>query len=140
LFEWLSSAYVFVGALISSILFQLSVFFIVGLENCNDFWWFNAYYFTRQSALFTLLIPFLYSNEFENVFLKSKGILSFVITWGSILSYSIYLFHMNVFHFVNSLYSDSFSDAIALLVLIAMSYFIYVAYENPLTNLRREFQ
>ncbi len=84
------------------------------------------------------IIPFAELSIFINERIKRIKHLYIFFTWTSILTYSIYLIHPEVYslHFE---IPEIFNIAIQVLVLYSVSYVIYSLYEHPMMSLRENF-
>jgi len=121
------------------VLLQYIVFIKVGLDDLNQSTLFKTAYFLGQSFFIGLTLPFLNLSRVTNSGILALAPIRSFITWTSILSYSFYLFHMNIFHFIQNLKLGGPTYIISLLALYLVSYVIYKFYEKPLTNLRAKF-
>jgi peptidoglycan/LPS O-acetylase OafA/YrhL len=139
IYQRLSHVRYFVFGVGATIILQFVVHSVVGLESFDDYAVFKVTYFLFQSILIAFTIPFFQTSRFINQRLtRIKGLAPFIV-WTSILSYSFYLFHTNIIHFVQGFNLGSYTFLISLVVLYPMSFVIYHIYEKPLTNLRAKF-
>jgi len=90
------------------------------------------------SICIVLIIPFTEQSVFINSTLRKVKPLYWFFTWTSILTYSIYLIHMDVQAITFTL-NDGFSKLVYILVLYLFSFLIYYFYEHPMMSLRDEF-
>ena len=140
LFKKLSSIGFFLIGLIFTVFLQYLVFAHFGLVNLRGLVFFNSLYFLLQSILIGLMLPFLSESELVSKGWLNSFILKDFITWTSILSYSFYLFHMNIFQFVHSFQLGKWSFFVTLLLLYPLAFLLYTLYEKPSTDLRRKFK
>ena len=129
----------FAIGLILTIVLQYLVFYHFGISSLDKLVSFNSVYFLVQSVFIGLMLPFLSESDIINNGILKVSLLRKFITWTSILSYSFYLFHMNLFHLVQFFNLNDLTFYISLVVLYIFSYFIYLLYEKPMTDLRRKF-
>ncbi len=87
------------------------------------------------SLFIALGIPWFEQSDFVNRTLKSYKAFFYLVTWTSILTYAMYLFHMDVFRLV-LFKSDSANLIVHTIILFALSGFIYTIYEHPMMSLR----
>ncbi|WP_317898620.1 acyltransferase family protein [Aurantibacillus circumpalustris] len=90
------------------------------------------------SVSITFIVPFVEQSEFVNIKLKQFKFLYLPITWTSILTYSIYLIHMEVYRFIY-LSNQLAGFMLCLSVIYLCSFIIYYFYEHPMMMLREEF-
>lgn len=96
----------------------------------------RSLFFSLNSFFIALTLPYFHSGPFFNLKLKSIKPFWWFTTWLSILSYGLYLFHMNIFHLTANFYQGDFKFILDLLLGMAICYPIHLFYERPMTNLR----
>jgi len=95
-----------------------------------------VWYFTI-SFFIAMMVPFIEKSKFVNVSLKSiKGLYVF-FTWTSILTYAIYLLHMDIYSFT-PFHTVLLNTTLHVFLMYGISYLLYVFYEHPFMNLRDE--
>ena len=95
------------------------------------------WYFTI-SVFISMLIPFVESSTFINIRIKKIKSLYFFITWTSILTYSIYLIHGDIF-IINFNLSEIPTVILHFTIIYVISFILYIFYEHPMTSLREKF-
>lgn len=68
-------------------------------EPCPQFVWIRTIWFTLNSFLIACLIPFLCENEFFNM--KKFFFIKWLVTWISLLSYPVYLIHVDIYNWMD---------------------------------------
>jgi peptidoglycan/LPS O-acetylase OafA/YrhL len=130
----LNSVYLFlIGVL--GILFLTFILGDIDKRSIYDTFYKVVWYFLI-SIFVTFIIPFLELNIFVNKRLKSISVIYYFFTWTSILTYAIYLIHMEIFQIeLNCL--SSFVKLLAQIIFIyTISFFLYAVYEHPMLSLR----
>ncbi|MGY6560483.1 MAG: acyltransferase family protein [Luteibaculaceae bacterium] len=136
-FHKMANGYLFLIAIITLFILLLnSNDFNAGFNTSSLAFLFRSIYFTLISLLIMFLIPYLY--QFKLLDNPRIFTLKFIVVWTSVLSYGLYLFHMNIFSFTKSLnLSDKkLKFSLDLLICYLVCYLLYVSFERPLTNLR----
>ncbi len=90
------------------------------------------------SFCIALTIPFIEVSAFVNRKVKSVKPIYIFITWTSILTYSIYLVHMDVLKFARY-WSPHFGTAVGILLIYLVSMLLFLVYEYPMMSLREKF-
>lgn len=88
------------------------------------------------SICISFMIPFIENNSFINMKVRKVNFLYYFFTVTSILTYSIYLLHMEVFRLLVFKLNDSILVIIQIVVLYFMCTIIYILYEHPMLSLR----
>ena len=83
-------------------------------------------------------IPFVEQSAMINKKIKKFGALYYFFTWTSVLTYSIYLLHMEVFRGDFGL-GEGMELFIQVPILYTISFIIYAIFESPIMSLRDEF-
>jgi len=91
------------------------------------------------SIFISFIIPFVEQSNFINYTLKGVGALYYFFTWTSILTYSIYLVHTEIFRIYFENISDTFLVCIHFFILYLVCFCIYFLFEHPMLNLRDDF-
>lgn len=99
------------------------------------------------SFLFTLLIPYFENSNYINKKIANINIIKYIITKISILTYSIYLIHYQIFSIIikadvtKRFKYEWIPEAIlALFITIVLSALFYRFYEKPMMNLRDKYK
>ena len=138
-FHKLSSVYYFLIGFLSIIAIQIMLFVVFDSSLINNNSFVLGLYFPIQSICVALIIPFLYKNEFAILQKKYLEFIKGFITWTSILSYTFFLFHINIDQLVDY-YFETAGFLLQLIFLYSLSFIIYMIYEKPFTNLRERFK
>lgn len=94
------------------------------------------YFFVSIFIVFT--IPFLEQSPLINISLKKLKPLYFFFTWTSILTYSMYLLHQDIYRL--HLGVPYFLElVIQMFILYTISFIVYRLYEHPMMSLREDF-
>lgn len=104
-------------------------------------YWTRTIGFTLTSVLLTLQLPFLTNSRFLNT-INHGNFLKKMLTWLSILSYPMYLIHMDILHFVRDNYkttSEFLSLSIVYTIIIVLSYLLIIFFHQPVTDSRKRF-
>lgn len=96
----------------------------------------KALFFSFNSFFIALSIPYWHSGQFIKFKLSKVKLFNWCITWLSILSYGLYLFHLNISHFTSLFYNGVFKFPFDLVLGLVICYFIHIVYEKPMTSLR----
>lgn len=105
------------------------------LSHANNSIWYRTGWFSAFSFSIFLFIPFLEKSTTITKIAKWK-ILYLLITWTSILTYSIYLIHLFVFQIPLPFESLIINKVVHILLIYLFSYLIYKYYEHPMMELR----
>jgi peptidoglycan/LPS O-acetylase OafA/YrhL len=135
----MANGFVLIFSILAIIFIQYYLFIYTGMKEINSSFFIKSIYFPLQSIFIALLIPFLDSSDLINVSLSKFKYLRNFIVWSSILSYSFYLFHMNIYQLVEFFYKGFGLFPIKLISLYIVSYYVYKFYEKPVTDLREKF-
>jgi peptidoglycan/LPS O-acetylase OafA/YrhL len=137
LYERLNSVYVFLIGF-SGVVFFTWIYGKVQYIPIYDTFY-RVTWFLLISIFITIIIPFVEQSYFINYSLKKIKPLFYFFTWTSILTYSIYLLHMEVFHIPILLLNDAITFVIQMTTLYISCYLIYSLFENPVMQLRDNF-
>jgi peptidoglycan/LPS O-acetylase OafA/YrhL len=105
------------------------------LSNANSNIWYRTGWFSVFSMSIFLLVPFIENSTFIKKTAKWKPYY-LIVTYTSILTYSIYLIHIFVFQIELPFQSDFLTKATHVLLIYFFSFLIYKYYEHPVMNLR----
>lgn len=103
--------------------------------------WVRSFWFSLVSLFFAMMIPFFYLSP---VFAPKEGTQPFrwLITWISLLSYPIYLVHVEIYHYLNRVY-PYFLEMNAVLrfiiqnsIVIVIALLLYHFIDKPVLNYR----
>ncbi|MCW3077625.1 MAG: putative acyltransferase, partial [Bacteroidetes bacterium] len=98
---------------------------------------FRVTWYFMISICIAIIIPFIEQSAFLNISLKKIKPLYFFFSWTSILTYSIYLLHADVYrlHLNVPEYVNVFLQVI---LLYGLSFIVYAFYEHPMMSLREQ--
>jgi peptidoglycan/LPS O-acetylase OafA/YrhL len=140
-FFYISQKKVFALATILLIIYIIIYNFSLGGVLSSKVYWTRTFGFTITSVLLSMQLPFLSTNTFLNS-LENKNMFRKIFTWISLLSYPIYLIHMDILYFVRDVLPDT-SDIYQLIIcysiILTISYFLIVFFHQPVTDLRKKF-
>lgn len=97
--------------------------------------WYRTGWFSAIAFSIFLIIPFFETSPFIERTRKYRA-LYWIITWTSVLTYSIYLIHMFVFQIPLPINLLGFDKIIHVFLLYIFSYLAYKYFEHPMTELR----
>jgi peptidoglycan/LPS O-acetylase OafA/YrhL len=100
-------------------------------------WWTRTVAFTITSLFMALQMPFLNNSTFLNN-ISDSNLIKRWLTWLSLLSYPIYLIHMD-FMDVAHTSIHPLNLCINYAVIILISYLLIVFFHQPVTNSRKKF-
>lgn len=117
-------------------------YFTLTLGNISQVPLYAPYYrvvlYFLLSLCICLIIPFVEQSTFINDRLKKVYLLYLFFTWTSVLTYAIYLIHMEIFQ-IDFHLSFLLNSFVQMVLLYSISYVIFIFYEHPFMNLRDEF-
>ena len=90
------------------------------------------------SVSVSFMIPFIESNSIINVELKKVRPIYYIFTWTSILTYSIYLLHMELFR-IPVWHLGIFTLPVQIFLLYTICLIVYALFESPMLSLRESF-
>lgn len=118
-------------------LFYFSCFYLIGITTIEQNVLTKAFFYTIQSLFIASTIPYLLEIKYNNE--NSINLIQKFIIWSSILSYSFYLFHMNIYNLINIFNLSAHIDfPLKLITMYFLCYFIYNVFEKPITELREK--
>lgn len=130
---------------IASILLFILLFFFRaangGDPNEADLIWMRTIWFSLISISIALIIPFFCQSTFIDK-LASIGTFNYIVTWISLLSYPIYLIHLDLFRNLDKIFPDLSSLPFVVTILIKsavaviLSLILYYAIHEPAIKLR----
>lgn len=141
LFDWIGSTKVF---LITTLLLlaYISVFsYYEGGQLGSKVYWTRTVGFTFASVLLALQLPFLNNSPFLNS-IADQNVFKKIVTWLSLLSYPVYLIHMDIMHFVVNTFSGLNYILILFIsysIILILSYLLIVFFHQPVTESRKKF-
>lgn len=103
--------------------------------------WTRTFGFTLTSIFLALQMPFLNNSEFLNN-INPENFFKRVFTWLSLLSYPIYLIHMDVFKYIGAFFPTLPYSAyllISYIIILLISYLLIVFFHQPVTESRKKF-
>jgi peptidoglycan/LPS O-acetylase OafA/YrhL len=136
-YKKLSSAYLFCLGLLGTSCLTVIYGDVKEIPLYDTFY--RVIWFFLISIFILLIVPFIEQNKFINQRIKKIKFFYYFFTWTSILTYSIYLLHMEVFHLNFLLKNEAIIFTIQMIILYAICYFIYCLYEHPMMMLRDKF-
>lgn len=96
-----------------------------------------------MSVLFAALLPFLEAGSVVNISLHSITFFRSFFTNVSLLSYSLYLTHLEVFDMMRLVFRNKIPSLlilpIALCITFFVSYLLYTYFEKPIMDMRKNF-
>ncbi len=104
-------------------------------------YWTRTIGFTITSLLLALQLPFLTNSTFLNG-ISNSNILKQIVTWLSLLSYPIYLIHMDVLHYIKKIFPqnpDFVYLSLSYVVILILSYLLIIFFHQPVTESRKRF-
>lgn len=108
-----------------------------GGDGDNKVFWVRTFGFSLTSIILALQVPFLNNSVFLNT-ISDKNIIKRGLTWISLLSYPMYLIHMDflrMFHIDNTVLYFTVTYG----VIIILSYLLIVFFHQPVTSARKKF-
>lgn len=135
-YKKLNSVYLFSFTMIGVIIFTI----ILGKINSKSLYdvFYRVFWYTILSVFVSLSIPFIEQSSVLNTQLKKVRPLFLFFTWTSILTYSMYLIHMEIFQ-INLFVVEWLNLFAQIFVLYLLSFILYVFYEHPMMSLRDNF-
>jgi peptidoglycan/LPS O-acetylase OafA/YrhL len=131
-----------ISFIIAILIFHIYVFYwgqATSINSLDDSLWYRTGHFVTLSIFIGLLLPFLDSNIFLNQ-LTPKNIFRKLITWISLISYSLYLTHTDIAILVQQstlLREYNLNNYLfAMLLALGFSSLLYLYFERPLLKLR----
>jgi peptidoglycan/LPS O-acetylase OafA/YrhL len=112
-----------------------------GGQLASKVYWTRTFGFTITSILLALQMPFLTNSTFLNG-INENNLFKQTITWLSLLSYPIYLIHMDVFVYVRKylhIHSEALYLTVCYSVILILSYLLIVFFHQPVTESRKRF-
>lgn len=109
-----------------------------------DTWgWGKALLFPLLSLSIAAILPFLETSMLINGIIARVGVIRWGVTWISILSYSVYLIHLNIFDTVKYFLLDKIDLTtmmfLSLTLAFLASYVLYRCIEQPFMKLRERY-
>ncbi len=136
IFDKLNHPAIFFLALVGIVLLSLNLGRLDLINLYNTYYRVTWYFLISCCIMFT--IPFVEQSAMINKKIKKFGALYYFFTWTSVLTYSIYLLHMEVFRGDFGL-GEGMELFIQVPILYTISFIIYAIFESPIMSLRDEF-
>jgi peptidoglycan/LPS O-acetylase OafA/YrhL len=136
-FDFLAKWYVFAAI---SFCFLVYLFFFArsgGGTLVNKTLWTSTVAFSITSIFMALQMPFVNNSVYLNS-ISDRNLLKKGLTWLSLLSYPIYLIHMDFLHYVNT-GMPVMDQAINYAIIVILSYGLIVFFHQPVTSMRSRF-
>ncbi|MCD6017997.1 MAG: putative acyltransferase [Bacteroidetes bacterium] len=112
-----------------------------GGQLASTVYWTRTIGFTITSVLLALQMPFLTNSMFLNG-ISENNLFKRIVTWISLLSYPIYLIHMDVFMYVEKyihIPSQALHLTVCYSIITLLSYLLIVFFHQPVTESRKRF-
>jgi len=119
-------------------LILLFLIYSYGLLNSREDFFYKTIFFSLTSVGFALLMPWFYRLR------KANGLGLLVVTYGSLISYSMYLLHISLVRPMLLKYGAPYMHWSLLIILyfilnIILSILVFKYYEIKMTNIREKF-
>lgn len=141
LFQKLSGKLFFYGLSIALIIYLIIFSESEGGQLSSKVFWTRTIGFTLTSILLALQLPFLTTNKSLNN-IPDENIIKKMFTWISLLSYPIYLIHIDVLHFTRNNFGALpayLQDLISYAIILVLSYLLIIFFHQPVTDSRKKF-
>lgn len=134
-----------ISFIIAILIFHIYVFYwgqATSINSLDESFWYRTGHFVTLSITISLLLPYLDSNRVINE-LNTQNIFRKLITWISLISYSLYLTHTDIAvlvqksNLLKELNLDNYIFAISLA--LGFSSILYFYFEKPVLKLRDKF-
>jgi peptidoglycan/LPS O-acetylase OafA/YrhL len=139
IFLWLAKP---LGFILAIIIFHLYVYawgVATELKQLDTSFWFRTGHFITLSLCIGLLIPYLDAGQMLNN-IQPKNLIRRVVTWVSLISYSLYLTHTDIAGMVqNSLFLSNWqlnNYLFAMVIAFSLSTLLYFYFEKPILKWR----
>jgi len=136
-YKKLSSFYLFIIGLVGVVLMTIILGDISILPLKSPFY--RVIWYFIISIIISIMIPFVENNRIVNIKMKKVKLFYYFFTITSILTYSIYLLHMEIFRMINFNLNDCILLIIQLIILYVICAVAYIIYEHPMLSLRDNF-
>ncbi len=135
-YKYLNALWIFCLALFGIVIFTVLLGDIQKIPTYSTFYRVTWYFLI--SICITFIIPYMEQSLFLNTSIKKIKPIYYLFTWTSVLTYSIYLTHMDVFGFW---FSSSYllNTVLQIITLYSVSFILYAFYEHPMMSLRDKF-
>ena len=142
---YLSSKYCF---LIAAFFYVVLMYFYGKVNiidnNVNNFVWTRTIWFSFQSLLITLMLPFIESKLFAKHNGNNLGVIKSIVVFVSLTSYSLYLIHVEfMYYFISAPVFTSkwlLQSSISISISLVLSYILYKTVELPFMKLRNKIK
>ena len=144
LFSKMNSIPFCIIAFLALIIYISIIYFIrIPDDTINNYFWTRTINFLLTSVVIASTLPFI-ENSITPFKIKPLNIFNLIIVWGSKLSYSLYLFHSEVYRFSKFLFSSLSASALfikllALTFTVVICYFLYQFFEKKFLILRDKY-
>lgn len=140
-FDFISKKYVFLVITFLLFFYVILFSFYSGGELTSKVYWTRTIGFTLTSVLLALQLPYLTNSLFLNS-ISDTNLFKKVLTWLSLLSYPMYLIHMDIMHFVKQSFpfmSNVLSLTASYIVILFLSFLLIIFFHQPVTDSRKRF-
>jgi peptidoglycan/LPS O-acetylase OafA/YrhL len=140
-FDYLAKTSSFIVILLISIIYVIILAKSEGGDITSKVYWIRTIGFSLTSIILALHMPFLNNSTFLNNINDTNWIKK-GLTWLSLLSYPMYLIHMDMIRFVKydlRITEEWFRLLLTLIIVVILSYFLIIFFHQPVTNARKKF-
>ena len=137
LIKQLAKKKILISVFLLMALFYFFCFYIIGITTIEKNVLTKAFFYTIQSLFIASTIPYLLKIKYKNE--NNLSLIQKFIIWSSVLSYSFYLFHMNIYNLINIVKLSAYIDfPLKLITIYFLCYLVYNLFEKPITELREK--
>lgn len=140
-FDWIASTRVFLMTTLVLLAYIVVFSYDDGGQLDSKVYWTRTIGFTITSILLAMQLPFLNNSPFLNS-IADQTIFKKIVTWLSLLSYPVYLIHMDIMRFVVNTFSGLNYVLILFIsysIILILSYLLIVFFHQPVTESRKKF-
>lgn len=141
LFDWIAGKKIFFIITLFLVAYVFIFAYSSGGQLESKVYWTRTIGFTLTSILLALQLPFLTNSVFLND-ISEANLFKKIITWLSLLSYPMYLIHLDIIRFIRHRHFfnyDVVNLCLSYLVIIILSYLLIVFFHQPVTDSRKRF-
>ncbi len=141
IFDFISKKYMFLMITVLFSFYLILFSHYSGGELTSKVYWTRTIGFTLTSALLALQLPFLTNSYFLNN-ISDTNLLKKVLTWLSLLSYPMYLIHLDIIRFVRHSHlfkSDILNLTVSYTIILILSFLLIIFFHQPVTDSRKRF-